>query len=115
MATTKETEAAKSSDDAVVWTPSEAYLSRSRLRRFMEHTGSTSYDDHLRRASADPAWYWDAVVRDLELDWVAPYDRVLDLSHGTTTWRMPSTAISRPAAATIGQSPGKGTTAPCGR
>jgi len=83
MATTKETEAAKSSDDAVVWTPSEAYLSRSRLRRFMEHTGSTSYDDHLRRASADPAWYWDAVVRDLELDWVAPYDRVLDLSHGT--------------------------------
>ncbi len=69
-------------EDAIVWTPSDAYLSRSRLRRFMARAGTATYKEHTRRAAAEPDWYWDAVVRDLELEWTTPYERVLDLSQG---------------------------------
>jgi acetyl-CoA synthetase len=66
----------------VSWQPNPAYLERSRLRRFMERHGISTYDDLLARANADPAWYWGAVADDLDLVWHRPYQRVLDLSRG---------------------------------
>ena len=71
-----------SSDEAVAWTPSQAYLDRSRLRRFMSRHDIATYDGLLARATADPAWYWKAVAEDLDLIWSRPYEQVLDLSHG---------------------------------
>ncbi len=71
-----------STDDAIVWEPSTAYLDRSRLKQFMANVGATDYEDLLRRAAADPAWYWNAVVHDLDLVWTRPYEQVLDLSAG---------------------------------
>ena len=82
MAASTEPQPDTAADDAIVWTPTPAYLERSRLRRFIEREGSGDYEAHLRRAAEDPAWYWDAVVRDLGLEWSTPYDRVLDLSAG---------------------------------
>src|SRR5438552_1178022 len=67
---------------SVAWRPTPAYLERSRLRRFMEAQGIGGYDELLRRAAADPSWFWDAVVRDLGLAWYRPYTQVLDLSDG---------------------------------
>ncbi|MDP9370826.1 MAG: acetate--CoA ligase [Chloroflexota bacterium] len=75
-------DAQDSTDDAIVWEPSAAYLDRSRLKRFMANVGATDYEDLLRRAAADPAWYWNAVVHDLDLVWTRPYEQVLDLSAG---------------------------------
>src|SRR5206468_471984 len=34
------------------------------------------------RAIGDPAWFWDAVVKDLGLEFWRPYRQVLDLSRG---------------------------------
>ncbi len=70
------------SDQEVAWTPSQAYLDRSRLRRFMARHDIATYDDLLARATADPAWYWGAVAEDLDLTWSRPYEQVLDLSRG---------------------------------
>ena len=70
------------SDQEVAWIPSQAYLDRSRLRRFMARHDIATYDDLLARAAADPAWYWGAVAEDLDLTWSRPYDQVLDLSRG---------------------------------
>ena len=70
------------SDQEVAWTPSQAYLDRSRLRRFMARHDIATYDDLLAFAAADPAWYWGAVAEDLDLTWSRPYDQVLDLSRG---------------------------------
>src|SRR6266704_1016489 len=66
----------------VAWRPSAADLARSRLKRFIEAQGLTGYDALLRRASSEPEWFWDAVVRDLDLEWYAPYTTVLDVSRG---------------------------------
>ena len=77
-----------SGDAEIVWRPSAAYLERSRLRRFMEHERIASFDDLLVRAADDPAWFWDATVKDLDLHFYRPYEQVVDLSHGAMwpTW-----------------------------
>ncbi|MBA3336996.1 MAG: AMP-binding protein [Chloroflexia bacterium] len=69
-------------NDEIVWRPSELYLKRSRLRRFIETLGLADIEALQRRAASDPNWYWDAVVRDLGLVWTRRYDRVLDTSSG---------------------------------
>ena len=67
----------------VVWEPSEEYLQRSRLLRFMRHHGITDYRDLLSRSTDDIAWFWDSIVRDeLALEWFRPYDKVLEMSEG---------------------------------
>jgi acetyl-CoA synthetase len=69
-------------DEPIAWRPSEEYLQRSRLRRFLERHGVADYAALLQRATADPAWFWDAVSADLELVWQRPYTQVLDTSRG---------------------------------
>jgi acetyl-CoA synthetase len=78
----------QSLNEPIAWRPSEEYLQRSRLRRFMERYGIASYPDLLARANADPAWFWDAVSDDLGLVWQRPYTQVMDTSRGVpwTTW-----------------------------
>jgi acetyl-CoA synthetase len=73
---------------AADWTPTEAQAKRSRLWRFIEAHGGTSYSDLLRRAAEEPAWFWDAMVKDLGIKWIEPYRQVMDLSDGVpfTHW-----------------------------
>ncbi|MEO8285847.1 MAG: AMP-binding protein [Chloroflexota bacterium] len=66
----------------IAWRPTPEYIERSRLRRFMQQHSIYTFADLLARADRDPAWFWDAVVRDLDLEWYSPYSRVLDLSGG---------------------------------
>jgi acetyl-CoA synthetase len=44
--------------------------------------GVGSVGDLVQRAAGDVAWFWDDVVKDLELEWFQPYTQVLDLSAG---------------------------------
>jgi acetyl-CoA synthetase len=66
----------------VVWRPPPDYVERSRLRRFMRAVGVDSYHALLTWAAADPARFWDAAVRDLELEFYQQYTATLDLSRG---------------------------------
>jgi acetyl-CoA synthetase len=72
----------------VVWSPSEDYVERANVTRFMRAHGIESYDELIRRSTADIAWFWDAVVRDLDLEFFTPYDQVVDRSRGAAwaTW-----------------------------
>jgi acetyl-CoA synthetase len=78
----------ESLSEPVAWRPSEAYLRKSRLLRFMRRHDIAEYADLLARADADPAWFWDAVSDDLGLVWQRPYTQVMDTSRGIpwTTW-----------------------------
>ena len=51
----------------IVWRPTAEYIERSRLRRFMREAGVDSYGALLAWSNADPARFWDAAVRDLDL------------------------------------------------
>ena len=80
--------AVRPSNAAIVWRPSEAYVSRSRLTRFMRAHDLPDYDALFRRSVTDLAWFWNAVNEDLGLRWIRPYERVLDDSKGIawTDW-----------------------------
>jgi acetyl-CoA synthetase len=71
-----------SSSPEIAWRPTPAYIERSRLRRFMLRHGIDAFGALVERYSADSAWFWQAVVEDLGLEWYEPYTQVLDLSGG---------------------------------
>jgi acetyl-CoA synthetase len=66
----------------VAWRPTPEQAAASRLGRFMAAEGIASYEALLARSTAEPEWFWQAVVDDLGLEWFAPYERVLDLTDG---------------------------------
>ena len=66
----------------VVWQPNPAWIAESNLQVFMTKHGIASYDALMRRAAEDTAWFWDAVLEDLDIRFYTPYDTVVDLSEG---------------------------------
>ena len=68
--------------DRIIWEPYGDYLERSNIRRFMDAHGIATYDELIRRSTADVAWFWDAALKDLGVAWDEPYHTVLDESQG---------------------------------
>lgn len=69
----------------IVWKPNEEYLTESRLLRFMERHGIDSWDELMARSTKsmpDIAWFWEATLDDLGIEFYAPYDKIVDLSAG---------------------------------
>jgi acetyl-CoA synthetase len=66
----------------IVWSPSEDYVERANVSRFMRANDIRSYDELIKRSQDDIEWFWDAVVRDLGIEFYQPYDRILDESEG---------------------------------
>jgi acetyl-CoA synthetase len=72
----------------IAWRPTADYVNRSRLKAFIDLHGLSSYDELLARSTADPEWFWRAVLDDLSIEFFEPYTRVLDTSRGIpwTRW-----------------------------
>ncbi len=68
--------------EEIVWRPSDELIAQSNVKRFMDAHGMASYDELVQRSTDDVAWFWDAVVEDLAIPFLEPYDRVLDTSKG---------------------------------
>ena len=81
----------------VVWSPTAAYVDRANVTRFMRAHGIGTYDELVRRSIEDIAWFWDAVVRDLGIEFYEPYRQVLDTSAGIPWSTSDSTTFTCPA------------------
>jgi acetyl-CoA synthetase len=66
----------------VVWQPDAALVRESNVGRFMAAHGINNFGELVDRSIAEPEWFWDAVVRYLDLRFDAPYTQVLDVSDG---------------------------------
>jgi len=66
----------------IVWEPSEEYIQRSRLKRFMDRHHISTFEELLERSTTDIAWFWEAVFEDLGIEFYEPYSQVVDLSEG---------------------------------
>jgi acetyl-CoA synthetase len=66
----------------VVWRPTPDLAANCQLARFMTAVGVGDFPELVRRADADPAWFWDTVIRERKLTFIKPYNRVLNLSRG---------------------------------
>ncbi|MFL5790131.1 MAG: AMP-binding protein [Actinomycetota bacterium] len=71
-----------------VWRPTADRIDAANVTRLMRTHGIERFDDLVDRSIADPTWFWDAVVRDLNIEFSTPYEQVLDLSRGPAwaTW-----------------------------
>ncbi len=65
-----------------VWHPTPELIAQSNLQRFVNKHSLGSYDELMQRSTTDIAWFWDAVLRDLDIQFYKPYSRVVDLSEG---------------------------------
>jgi acetyl-CoA synthetase len=65
-----------------VWHPTPELISQSNLQRFINKHALGSYDELMRRSTTDIAWFWDAVLRDLDIQFYKLYSRVVGLSEG---------------------------------
>ena len=70
------------------WEPTPDYVEQANVTRLMRAHGIDTIHEMRRRSVEDVEWYWDAVVKDLGLDFTTPYTKVLDTSNGVpwATW-----------------------------
>ncbi len=73
---------------SIAWQPDPDVIAKSNLRRFMDWHGIDDYDALLARSTDDIAWFWDAVLDDLDIAFYEDYDQIVDLSNGVQfpTW-----------------------------
>lgn len=66
----------------IAWTPNRDYIENARLTAFMRAHGISSFDELMARSTADVAWFTDAVLKFLDIQFYKPYSQVVDLSKG---------------------------------
>jgi acetyl-CoA synthetase len=66
----------------VVWRPTPEHIAHSNLKRFMDWHGIDSFGELMQRSTSDIAWFWEAVLRELDIRFYTPYTQIVDLSRG---------------------------------
>ena len=66
----------------IVWRPTEEQIARSHLKRFMDLHALPSFDALMARSTADVAWFTEAVLAYLDIQFQRPYSQIVDLSRG---------------------------------
>lgn len=70
------------SSGAIVWRPTIDYIERAHLTHFMHQYSLSSFSELMQRSTEDVAWFTEAVVRYLQIEFYHPYTQVVDLSDG---------------------------------
>jgi acetyl-CoA synthetase len=72
----------------IVWRPAPQTLENARLTAFMQAHEIPDYDSLMRRSTEDVAWFTDALLKFLKVEFYKPYSQVVDLSNGIQrpTW-----------------------------
>jgi len=66
----------------IVWRPTQEYIERAHLTKFMREHSIKDFDELMSRSTSDVAWFTDAVLKYLDIQFYEPYSTVLDLSKG---------------------------------
>lgn len=73
---------------SLAWEPYGEYLNGSRVREFMDRHAIRSWQELIARSQQDIAWFWDAALKHLGVEWASPYEDIYDDSDGMawTRW-----------------------------
>jgi len=66
----------------IAWRPTPAYTENALVKRFMDKHNIATWDELWQRSVDDIAWFWDAVLEDLDIQFYKRYEKVVDLSAG---------------------------------
>ncbi|MCB0101287.1 MAG: AMP-binding protein [Anaerolineales bacterium] len=72
----------------IVWRPSPKQIEEANLTRFMRQHELTNFDALMTRSTGDVAWFTDAVLKFLNIEFYESYSKVVDLDGGIQlpTW-----------------------------
>ena len=65
-----------------VWFPTPEYIQGSHLQHFMQAHGIETLAELQAKSVGDISWYWEAVLRYLDIQFYESYTNILDLSKG---------------------------------
>src|SRR5579872_2775171 len=65
-----------------IWQPSREFIEATNVYRFMRRLGFGSREQFLRFSYEEPEAFWDQMVKEAEIEWFAPYEKVMDTSRG---------------------------------
>lgn len=66
----------------IVWKPNKDYLENARLTEFMRLHQIADFNALMQRSTNNVAWFTDAVLKFLDIQFYKPYSKVVDLSKG---------------------------------
>lgn len=66
----------------IIWRPSAEHLENAHLTAFMRRHKLVDFDALMERSTSDIAWFTEAVLQYLDIQFLHPYDQVVDLSKG---------------------------------
>lgn len=66
----------------IVWRPSSDHIEQSNLMKFMRLYGIETFDELMNRSTEDVAWFTEALLNFLNIEFYEPYEKVVDLSKG---------------------------------
>jgi len=66
----------------IVWQPPPDYVENAHLTHFMRQNNIADFDDLMQRSTNNVAWFTEAVLKYLNIEFYEPYSRVVDLSRG---------------------------------
>ena len=72
----------------MIWEPSSEFVERTNVWQFMHRLGFDDREEFLRFTREEPERFWDAMMREMRVEWFEPYHQVLDASRGPewTRW-----------------------------
>lgn len=66
----------------IVWKPQPEQIEHANLTRFMRLHGIQDFEQLMQRSTQDVAWFTDAVLKFLDIQFYEPYSKVVDLKDG---------------------------------
>ena len=66
----------------IVWRPTVEYIERAHLTAFMHEHGIKDFAELMERSTSDVAWFTDAVLKYLDIQFYEPYSKVIDIAEG---------------------------------
>lgn len=66
----------------IAWRPSRAQMVESNLYQFYRRNGFATLDEFMNKATDDVGWFWETMLRTLDIQFYEPYSQIMDLSGG---------------------------------
>ncbi len=66
----------------IIWRPTSDHIEQANLTAFMRLHGIRDFDELMQKSTSDVAWFTDAVLKFLDIQFYEPYSKVVDLSEG---------------------------------
>ncbi|MCP5468227.1 MAG: acetate--CoA ligase [Deltaproteobacteria bacterium] len=65
-----------------IWHPDNQLIENSNIARFMKRENISDYAALIKKSTKDIEWFWNACLKDLDIKWQKPYEKLLDQSEG---------------------------------